>query len=50
MTVGALKGLSTVSNVAEDGSAWFYNEATGVIRANYAVTVVDARGTPYVNY
>jgi general secretion pathway protein G len=48
--LGPAKGLSTVSNTAEDGSAWFYNETTGEIRANYANTVVDASGTPYVNY
>ena len=48
--VGPLKGLSTVSNTVEDGSAWYYNETTGVIRANYASTVLDGRGTPYVNY
>ncbi|MFB3430597.1 MAG: type II secretion system protein [Phycisphaerales bacterium] len=48
--VGPLKGLNTVSDTAEDGSAWYYNETTGVIRANYANTVVDGRGTPYVNY
>jgi general secretion pathway protein G len=48
--VGPAKGSNTVSNTAEDGSAWFYNESTGEIRANYANTVVDARGTPYVDY
>ncbi|MFG0292994.1 MAG: type II secretion system protein [Phycisphaerales bacterium JB065] len=48
--LGPAKGLNTVSNTAEDGSAWYYNETTGEIRANYAATVVDASGTPYVNY
>lgn len=48
--LGPAKGLNTVSNTAEDGSAWFYNETTGEIRANYANTVVDASGTPYVSY
>jgi general secretion pathway protein G len=48
--VGPLKGANTVSNTVEDGTAWYYNETTGEIRANYANTVVDGRGTPYVDY
>jgi len=48
--VGPLKGLNTVSDTAEDGSAWLYDQATGTIRANYAAGVVDARNTPYNAY
>jgi len=48
--VGPLKGVSTVSDTAEDGTAWLYDEVSGTIRANYAVGVVDARNTPYASY
>lgn len=50
LKVGSAKGLNTVSNVAEDGSAWFYDESTGTIRANLAAAEVDARGTAYSTY
>ncbi|MFU8828028.1 MAG: type II secretion system protein [Phycisphaerales bacterium] len=48
--IGPNKGANTVSNVAEDGTAWFYDEATGSIRANLANSEVDARGTQYNTY
>lgn len=53
LPVGSNKGNSAIADeVGGDtmgvaGKGWFYNQNSGVIRANLQDTVVDASGTPY---
>ena len=53
LSVGSNKGNDTIADevggdtIGVAGKGWFYNENTGVIKANLPDAEVDASGTPY---